>query len=326
MLSDTSAENASVGPGASVTFAHISDLHLPPPALPWRRFLNKRLLSRHYWQQHRRHQHLPAIRDRMLADITHDRQLNALLITGDLTNFGTPEEFSQAAIWLKTLPLPALLVPGNHDAMVAAPYAQTGKLWEPWSAEHYPYIRHFGNVAVIGLNSAVPTPPFMAYGHIGAKQLTRLGAILATLKAQNICRILMLHHPPQRGLDSRLKSLRDTEALGKVLQQHGTELVLHGHTHQATLSEIGNANIPLLGVGATSMKHDHPERMASWNRICITRPARFQDQTSSDSQGWQFEVTRRSAEGAVLQNICWNSEDFRASLRTTPAQWQGGKA
>lgn len=283
-----------------VSFAHLSDPHLVPPPIPWKRFFNKRLLSRYFWQKRRRHHHLTSIRDALLNDIRTQSDLDAILISGDLTNFGTPEEFAQAARWLEELPVSPLVVPGNHDAMVHAPYEETLALWEKWGAPSSPYVRQFGEVAVIGVNSAVPNLPFVSGGYVSDDQLERLSSILDEHGRQGHCRVVMLHHPPRTDLLARRNALRNTDAVADILRRHGAELVLHGHSHDATLTTVENSSIPLLGVGAASMKHSLPRRAASWNRLSFTRA----------EQDWHISVTRRRYDGVVLQTMQWNSADF----------------
>src|SRR3546814_8121170 len=48
----------------------------------------------------------------------------------------------------------------------------------------FPYTRIRGQVALVGVNTAVPTPPFLASGRIGADQLSRLETQLLALKRQ----------------------------------------------------------------------------------------------------------------------------------------------
>ena len=42
----------------------------------------------------------------------------------------------------------------------------------------FPFVRRRGPLALIGLSSAVPTPPFLATGRLGDAQLQKLAAVL----------------------------------------------------------------------------------------------------------------------------------------------------
>ncbi|WP_081775820.1 metallophosphoesterase family protein [Asaia platycodi] len=270
----------------SLVLAHLSDVHLPPPApLPsWPHFTNKRALSVASWKRHRVHHHLPALSDAVRDDMQAARP-DLILNTGDLTNFGLREEFSNAASWLGTMKAPCLVVPGNHDAMVREPWQETTAQWSDWmenSAEGaFPYLREEGDLAIIGVNSAVPTPPFMACGHVGAAQRVRLATLLDATRDR--CRVIMIHHPPRTGLVPWRKSLLDLKAVADIIAQHGAAMVLHGHSHDATLSTIPGTSIPLIGVPSASLQSAKPWRHSGWNRIAIAR----------HDAGWEIDLTTR---------------------------------
>lgn len=297
MFSDLSAESSTPRRDTSISFAHLSDPHLPPPSIPWTSFFNKRLLSRILWKTKRRHVLCPSITDNLLKNIAQHKNISNLLISGDITNFGSREEYIQAANWLKKLPIVPIVVPGNHDFMAPISYQNSLAFWEKWSGPEFPFVRFIEKVAVIGLNSAIPTLPFTAYGYVSKKQLQRLGTLLAELGEQGYCRVVMLHHPARAGLLPYCKSLLNIGALTKVLRKYGAELVLHGHSHDATLTTIKNTSIPLLGVSAASMKSPISHRKASWNHLTFT----------PQLKGWKINLIRRDSNGNVLSQLEWSS-------------------
>lgn len=286
----------------SICLAHMSDPHLPPPAIAWSSFLNKRLLSRILWRSKRRHVLRPDVTAQLIENIATHKEVSALLISGDITNFGTREEYEQAASWLGKLPISPIVVPGNHDFMAPITYGNSLALWENWAEGNFPFVRCFGKVAVIGLNSALPTLPFTAYGYIGKKQRQKLAKLLAELGKEGYCRVVMLHHPPHKGLLPYRKSLIDTAALAKILQSHGAELVLHGHSHNATLTTVEGTDIPLLGISAAAMDSHHLERKAGWNHLTFT----------PHEDGWQIKLLRKDYTGTVFSRMKW--------LSTTPTR------
>jgi len=252
------------------------------------RLLNKRALSVASWQMNRRHHHLATLRDRLVADIASHTP-DAIVITGDLTNFGLPSEFRAAASWLATLPTPTAIIPGNHDAMV--PYAlNRGRThWEPWLDRAFPHVRTLGRIALIGVNTGIPTLPFMAYGRTGNTQTRRLRALLTHLGKAGYCRVVMIHHPPRPGLVPWRKSLLDHARTANALRTAGAELVLHGHSHNSTTTTLPGSDIPLIGIASASLESRKPWRMAAWNRIRI-QPSRT---------GWQIDIARRALDPAL---------------------------
>ena len=70
-------------------------------AFRWGDVVSKRLLSRFAWRRKRK-RHVKAVLDAITTDIL-SRRSDHLAITGDLTNFSTPEEFEAAQAWLTGL-------------------------------------------------------------------------------------------------------------------------------------------------------------------------------------------------------------------------------
>ncbi|HQT54368.1 MAG TPA: metallophosphoesterase, partial [Phenylobacterium sp.] len=88
--------------------------------------------------------------------------LDLVVVSGDLTRFGEKGEFASAAAWLKQLPEPRLVTPGNHDAPYLAWY---DRLFSPFAR----YERAIGparfqthlapGLAVYGVNTARGVQP-----------------------------------------------------------------------------------------------------------------------------------------------------------------------
>jgi 3',5'-cyclic AMP phosphodiesterase CpdA len=261
--------------------AHLSDPHLPPPAYRtgWRDWASKRLLSRIAWRRKRRH-HRPDVLAALVADVQAQAP-DHVAVTGDLTNFSTPEEFAAAQAWLARLfPAEALTVsPGNHDSLVGRAGLERFAPWQAWlgddPAQEFPKVRIRGPVALVNLCSAVPTAPHLAQGRLGEAQIARLGSVLAELGADRLYRLVMIHHPITPGVVSGRKALVDAEALREVLRRAGAELVIHGHAHEApTRTTPGpDGPIPVLGVPSASAAADGHGVPARWHSIEIERRA-----------------------------------------------------
>lgn len=266
------------------TIAHISDVHLPTPGkLPLRDLLNKRFLSLLSWKLSRQYRHLPEISSRIVADMARHRP-DRILNIGDITNLGHKSEFEQAEKWMRALPAPCYFVPGNHDILVRADVHEGLDLMSPWmegSAQQFPYVTTYHDVAIIGVNSAIPTPPFKAWGRVGEAQGQRLLNALETTRG--LFRIVMIHHPPGYGLVKSGKRLKDVRKIAEIIKQGGAELVLHGHSHNESLVTVPETEIPLLGVSSTSMHSIKPWRRASWNRLEICKKEGF----------WSLGITQR---------------------------------
>jgi len=254
------------------TFAHVSDLHLPfEPRLTRGQQLSKRQLSAMAWRR-RRALHRSDILEALVRDLRAEA-VDHVLVTGDIVNFSLPEEFRRAAGWLAALgPAERIsLVPGNHDALVAVPAAEGLGLWQPWTRleDGWPFVHRLGALALIGLNSALPTAPLLARGALGAVQLARLEHVLLEEGAARRMRVVMLHHPPADGVVGWRKALADRAALRAVLRRAGAELVLHGHARDARLDVVPGPHgaIPCLGVPSSSAVPSPQDQGARWHRL-----------------------------------------------------------
>ena len=246
--------------------AHLSDPHLTldgiPPTVSDLRA--KRALGRLSWHLNRRRRHRPE-RLQAVVDAVRAAAIDHVAVTGDLTNLGLPAEFALARRWLDALggPQRVSLVPGNHDALVAGSWAEAQAALAPYLSDGLPYLHRHGPLAIIGVSSAVPTPPFCAYGRVGAEQAERLGALLDAGRAAGLCRVVLLHHPPLDGIVGERKALRDRGRVRAVLAEHGAELVLSGHIHHASQHMLPGG-IPLLVAPSASLPGE-----PAWHRLAI---------------------------------------------------------
>jgi 3',5'-cyclic AMP phosphodiesterase CpdA len=264
--------------------AHLSDPHLAgwsvdhPAALA-----NKRITGWLSWRLKRHRIHRARVLDLMVADMA-DQPVDHIAVTGDLVNISLPQEFEGAARWLRTLgpSEKVTVIPGNHDAYVAVGNDEgigrwrdymTDMDWERADAapptDSFPFVRRIGPLALIGVSSAVPTPPFFATGTLGSPQLAALREILAQLGAEGVFRIVLIHHPPLYEKHHPRKALTDAKQFRKTLKTAGAELVLHGHMHIAALGHIGET--PVIGVPSASALTWHHKDAAAYNIYRIQR-------------------------------------------------------
>lgn len=240
--------------------AHLTDPHLSPLPVPrLGELMGKRALGFLNWRRKRGKVHRADILDAIVSDLKA-RAFDHLAITGDLINIALDAEFAPARAWLESMGAPdeVTLVPGNHDTYVHATASQASREWVAYmrgdELESFPFVRRRGPVALIGLSSAVPTPPFMATGALGAEQLARLESLLADLGREGLFRIVLIHHPPVSKVSHYTKRLTDGPQLRAALRRHGAELLIHGHDHVCSLTWLDgpNGRIPALGAPSAS--------------------------------------------------------------------------
>jgi len=279
--------------------AHISDPHLGPlPPVRPRELMNKRFFGWLSWVRRRRALHRPAVLEALAEDL-EALAADHLVVTGDLTNIALPGEFSQVAEWLGTLGSPDTIsvIPGNHDAYVAVPWADSLAKWQPFmqgedadSADPFPYLRQRGPLAIVGLSSAQPTPLFQAHGTLGQAQLARLGPLLRRLGQEGRFRVVLLHHPPSLAGIARRTRLVDAAAVRQVIAECGAELVLHGHDHTfgREVIEGRDGPVPVLGIPSASAAASGKKPLAHYQLYSIAK----------GGNGWDVEVMARGYDPA----------------------------
>jgi 3',5'-cyclic AMP phosphodiesterase CpdA len=269
-------------------FAQISDPHLTSlERVPAAQLLNKRLLGYISWRRKRRAEHQFKVLQSLQRDL-EGAGAAQLLITGDLTHIGLPQEFEEAGRWLRALGEPGeiALVPGNHDACVKVPWSDSYRHWQAYmdsdtaspgneGGEGFPLLRIRDGIAFIGLSSACPTPPLFATGTLGKAQLSKCAELLAETGARGLFRVVFLHHPPLPATEKWRKRLTDAPALRDVLVEQGAELVLHGHGHRAHRHTLDTRMGELLvaAVPSASALGLHGADMAAYNRYSVSGSA-----------------------------------------------------
>jgi len=233
---------------------HLSDPHLiTASGVRIGELLSKRMYAYFSWHLHRHAEHREEVLSALLKDIQSIKP-DHIVITGDLTHLSLPSEFRQARELLQSLGSPSkvMVIPGNHDAYVATEWEHTFQLWSDYLASDadqgspgerghwidFPTLRVRGALALIGVSTACPTPPFLATGRIGEPQLKKLEDILAATRRRRLLRVVLIHHPPVTGVVSWRKRLTDQSAFQALLARQGAELILHGHTHRTYLGYL----------------------------------------------------------------------------------------
>ena len=257
----------------AITIAHLTDVHLGPIAGFEPRYWNlKRAAGYYNWVRRRRLAYRGDVLDHIVADM-QKQQPDHIVVTGDLANIGLPQEHVNALAWLKELGPPerVSVIPGNHDIYSRIGRDPGTRRWASYMTSDaqgadflgvqrdFPFVRVLGQVALVGVNSAVPTPPLMAWGRIGREQLAAVAQALAGLGRASLFRVVLIHHPPLPGQASHARGLLDAAELEAVLARHGAELVIHGHNHINMLAwgTGPSGRFPIVGAPSASLGRTH---------------------------------------------------------------------
>ena len=282
---------------AAFTLAHLSDPHLPPLPVPRLvELAGKRAFGYLNWTRNRYKFHRRDVLDRLVSDLQAQRP-DHIAITGDLVNLALEAEFPPARAWLESVGPPdrVTVIPGNHDSYVRVTrhcFAEAcgdylGGDQPGADGALFPFVRRRGPLVLIGVSSAVPTPPLMATGRLGGAQLAALERILSGLSAGPEFRVLLIHHPLRS--DARAKRLTDASKLLALLRRYGVELVLHGHDHVHSTIWIDGptGSIPAVGLPSASALAHGRTPAAAYNLFRIER----------DGAAWRCTQTIRGVDG-----------------------------
>ncbi len=276
---------------------HLTDFHLfQPRETTWRDFTNKRLLSYLSWRLHRGRLNSTRLLSAIL-DFLPALAWDQVVVTGDLTHLGLPRECRLARRHLEKMGPPerVFVIPGNHDAMVLSAAEGYRGIWREFMTPDeayrhpqckgqvcHPSVRIRRGIALIGLSTALPTPPFSAAGRLGNRQRRRLAAVLDATGKQGLFRVVLIHHPILPGQVSSRKGLRDAAELRRIVARCGAELILHGHTHRHSYQMLAGpvGAIPVVGLPSSSAQHASAHKRACL-RVYAIRP---------ENGGWQIKV------------------------------------
>lgn len=185
---------------------------------------------------------------------------DVVVVTGDLTDHGAPEEYARARAALSALPCPAYVLAGNHDdraALRAAFGPQGTQVLEPFVQ----YVVDSGPLRLLALDTTIPGENG---GELDAERLAWLEARLAESRRPAL---VLMHHPPFAvGLEPMdAIGLGDADAFGDVIARHApVEAIVAGHVHLMVVRRF-RGTVAMTAV-ATSSRIDfdlsRPDRLA----------------------------------------------------------------
>lgn len=173
-----------------------------------------------------------------LADELRSVEPDLVVVSGDFAQVGSAREFAAAQNFLKSLHVPFMAVPGNHDVPARnllrrflAPYSH----YRTYIADDLePFVETQG-VALAGLNTSRPVRLGLnwAHGSINRKQLARLEARFAEA-APDALRVVVAHHPllqPETPAEKPMRLVDRANVALETFARLGVRLVLSGHFH-----------------------------------------------------------------------------------------------
>ena len=167
------------------------------------------------------------------------QQPHAVVITGDLTDFGRVAEYAHLRKLLEPLTMPVYLMPGNHDDrnQLRLSFSDHGYLPAHGFVQ---FSVALGGLQLIALDTVVPG---QSHGSVCAERLGWLRLELAINRHRPV--VIAMHHPPFQTLIGHMDAIglvhgaEELEAL--IAQYPNVERVICGHLHRSIQVRFGGS-------------------------------------------------------------------------------------
>ena len=200
-----------------------------------------------------------------------DRDADLILLAGDLTTHGQPEQAAVLADACRAIATPIVAVLGNHDLHSGTGDELVAVLRDAGivvlDRDHSPVTAGSCRVGVVGVkgfvggfrNHTIPDFGEASLRGIYAETGAEVDALSEGLREIAACplRIALLHYAPLSetlvGEPTEIWAFLGSERLAAPLLEHRPDLVLHGHAHAGRLQgslqgvPVYNVSIPVMG-------------------------------------------------------------------------------
>jgi Icc-related predicted phosphoesterase len=201
-------------------------------------------------------------------------EADVLVLAGDLTNFGQPDEMEPLLAAIVRLRVPTIAVLGNHDyesgkeAELMRMMTSAGIKVLDGSAYERDGVGFAGTKGFVGgFGRGVLT----AFGEREIKDFVRasideaikLERAMSQLRTQK--RVVVLHYSPiaatVQGEAPEIFPFLGTSRLAEVVDRHGADFVVHGHAHHGQLEGKTVGGIPVHNVAITLLQNQQPSQV-----------------------------------------------------------------
>src|SRR6478672_8220310 len=197
------------------------------------------------------------------------RQADVLVISGDLTDYGLPDEARALAKDLTTcVKIPIVAVLGNHDfesgreAEVRDTLAEAGVHVLDGDAVE---VAGIGFAGVKGFAGGFGRGALGAWGEHSIKAFVR-EAVDEALKLETPSKIAVLHYAPIRetveGEPLEIYPWLGSSRLEEPLTRYRVHAVVHGHAHKGSPQGQTAQGVPVYNVALPVLREHYPDRPA----------------------------------------------------------------
>ncbi len=199
---------------------------------------------------------------------------DVLLLCGDLTDRGTPEEARTLAEDLSALRIPCVAVFGNHDYEGGCSKQICAELNKAsvhvLDGDHYVFEKVLGVAGIKGFGGGFGRATLQAFGEgpvkafvqEGVSESLKLEAALGQLDTPK--KVVMLHYSPIpdtcAGEQPELMPFLGTSRLVYPIDHYGAAVVFHGHSHFGSREGKTPGGIRVLNVAMPLLAKTTPEQ------------------------------------------------------------------
>jgi Icc-related predicted phosphoesterase len=200
-------------------------------------------------------------------------QADVLLICGDITDYGLPEEAERAVQEFRACTIPIIAVLGNHDyesgkqAEVRSVLQRAGLNMLDGEAVEIAGVGFAGAKGFCGGFGRRTLEPWgekvmKLFVQEALDEALKLESALARLRTKD--RIVVLHYAPVQatveGEPAEIFAFLGSSRLEDPINRHGCRAVFHGHAHQGAPEGKTSTGIPVFNVSLSLMRKHFPDR------------------------------------------------------------------
>jgi Icc-related predicted phosphoesterase len=198
-------------------------------------------------------------------------EADVLVLAGDLTNYGKPDEMDSLLNALVRLRIPTIAVLGNHDyesgrheELMRLMTAEGIKVLDGSSYERDDvgfagtkgFLGGFGR----GVLTAFGEQEVKTFVQAAVDEAMKLERALSQVRAHK--RVVVLHYAPVvdtvRGEPPEIFPYLGSARLAEVVDRHGAVLVLHGHAHHGSPDGRTTGGVPVHNVALSILQNQDP--------------------------------------------------------------------
>ena len=213
--------------------------------------------------------HFGTIEPEILPVLSHTIQTqnpDIVVVSGDLTQRAREQEFKDARSFLSTLPLPQIVVPGNHDVplynLVLRTFDPLRRYRKHITDELNPFYLD-DEIAVLGINTARSLT--FKGGRINHRQIAAVVERFQNV-SDTVIKILVTHHPFEGNGDGENDGIVGRARLAlEGFSNCGVDLILSGHLHGMRVGlstnqyDLGGYTALLIQAGTATSKRRRME-------------------------------------------------------------------